>query len=666
MRDGWQRFKNFWTAEEVPRWIGLSLVAIMLFGLGAMGFLGVRDAQERLFTGLQGRQDASLALLVATLASVDQTDTAAQQRILRSYAVGHLCERLRVVGDDVVVASLSIDEIGKPRAADPELGTGRPERKEMRPLPSESHSIRRQAFRVPVPSLGVIRGARAEARGSGDAVAPPNRYVEGVLLARLDSGVGITTISNGVVVLLVIGVFLVLYRLMRRHFRSMARISETLIARGDQIEQDLELLRLSDTGNAAAKQWNRLIDLMEELSAAQRRSSASVELKQALEKSKRGELADVVDLIPHGLLHVTECGTLTYANPAAQRLMELTLASGERTPLAEIEVGPTGKLIVENIGKALRPEGSYDSVSEAVEVTTQGNAARAEARGSGETTYRIRIVPFSKRHRRGECVVMITDISQQVRAERACGEFVSQVTHELRTPLTNIRAYAETLSSGVFDDPKVITECYNVITKETRRLGRLIEDILSVSQLAVGTIQLHIDDLDLRALLTGAVRDLRGLADEKQIDMQVSLPAKLPVIQADRDKLAVVVNNLLGNALKYTHSGGSVRVGCQVSDEEALITVKDDGMGIDPVDHERIFEKFQRGSSPEVSDIEGTGIGLTTAREIVRQHGGDIEVMGVKGEGATFIVRLPLKDAAVHPGTAGSRGTEMGLTTHAG
>ena len=224
---------------------------------------------------------------------------------------------------------------------------------------------------------------------------------------------------------------------------------------------------------------------------------------------------------------------------------------------------------------------------------------------------------------------------------------MSQVTHELRTPLTNIRAYAETLSSGVFDDPKVITECYNVIMKETRRLSRLIEDILSISQLEVGTIQLRVDDVDLRTLMTESVRDLRALADEKQIDMQLSLPSKLPVIRGDRDKLAVVVNNLLGNALKYTQSGGSVRVGCQVSAEEVLITVKDTGMGIDPKDHDRIFEKFQRGSSPDVEEITGTGIGLTTAREIARRHGGDIVVMSSKGDGATFVVHIPVREESV-------------------
>jgi two-component system phosphate regulon sensor histidine kinase PhoR len=228
-----------------------------------------------------------------------------------------------------------------------------------------------------------------------------------------------------------------------------------------------------------------------------------------------------------------------------------------------------------------------------------------------------------------------------VRADRAREDFVSQVTHELRTPLTNIRAYAETLSSGVFEDPRVITECYNVITKETRRLSRLIEDILSISQIEVGSIRLVHDDVDLRTLLTDAVRDVRGLAEEKQIDLQLVLPAKLEPMRADRDKLAVVINNLLGNALKYTPPGGEVHVGCKSTAEKVMITVKDNGIGIPPDEHERVFEKFQRGSDPRVASEPGTGIGLTTAREIARRHGGDIELMSAAGQGSTFVVTLP-------------------------
>jgi signal transduction histidine kinase len=624
----WSRFKGFWAAEEIPRWIGLSLVGILLFGLGALAYLNVQETQARLTYEARRQHLSSMDLLVTTLAGIRPSDTAAHQRVLRSYAYGHACETLRVVnGNGRIIASLSVDEVGQPRPSDPELGDGHPDRRDWRRLPKAHGTIGRAVFRIPIPNLSGDNGDPTAAR----------RYVEGILLRPYNSTVSMTTISNGIVALMVIGMFFLLYRAMRRHFRSMALISENLMNRGDRIKSDLQELRLSDTQSALAVQWNRLIDLIDDLSTAEKRSTASTELMLALEKSKRGELADVVDILPYGVLHLGGHGTVSYANPVAQCLMGLTLEPGEFVSLDAAELTPTGSLTRDVVRNAF----NADSATSGYSLSTESVDA-----DDGSTTYRVRVLPFNKRERRGECVVLIADISQQVRAEQSAGEFVSQVTHELRTPLTNIRAYAETLSSGVVDDPKAVAECYNVITKETRRLGRLIEDVLSMSQLEVGSIQLQINDVDLRALLGDSVRDLRGLADEKEIDMQVALPSKLPVIQGDRDKLAVVVNNLLGNALKYSHAGGTVRVGCQITAEEVLISIKDNGIGIDPADHERIFQKFQRGSAAEVAQIEGSGIGLTTAREIARQHGGDIEVMSEVGQGAAFIVHLPLIEAS--------------------
>ena len=162
-----------------------------------------------------------------------------------------------------------------------------------------------------------------------------------------------------------------------------------------------------------------------------------------------------------------------------------------------------------------------------------------------------------------------------------------------------------------------------------------------MSQLDAGSIELEFDTVDLKTLLDEAVRDVRGLADEKKIDLQLILPAKLEPIRADRDKLAVVINNLLGNAIKYTPPDGNIVVGCQCTVNETAITVKDNGVGIDPSEHGRVFEKFARSQDPAVQNESGTGIGLYTAREIVRRHNGEIDLVSEKGAGSTFLVRLP-------------------------
>ncbi len=642
-------------AEEVPRWIGLSLLAILVFGLAGVSYRNARAARDRHVETVRYAHQSAVEMLAWVLSGPGEGAGRSHQRALRWFATRRRDDQLRVMDSaGVVLASLDLDEIGRPSPYPPVAEVGMPGLPvgtapgvaQSRALASDDPDVERWVVTVPLAAplaSGAYPTSPDESGGSEGA------YLQSVFTVRTNEDYGETAAGTAVVVLVVVGMFLVVYRLMRRHFRSMSRISENLrearangLGTGERLEQDLAALRLADAGSEVATQWNSLIDLVDELSAGARRASASAELKDVLERSRRGELADVLNVIPDGVLYVVDRDRMAYSNTMGQRLLELQQeesagSSSCGTALSELKVGAMGERILSQIRESLGSNGTYNSVS-AVVVSEPPDSSGAEGASS---SYRVRVLPFNVRKNRGECVVTITDISQQVRADRAAQEFVSQVTHELRTPLTNIRAYAETLSSGVFDDPQVVTECYNVITKETRRLTRLIEDMLSMSQLEVGTIKLQVDDVDLRALLSDSVRDVRGLADEKQIDMQLSLPSKVPVIRGDRDKLAVVVNNLLGNALKYTPSSGTIRVGCQEPGDEILITVKDSGMGIDPADHQRIFEKFQRGSDAEVKGIEGTGIGLTTALEIVRRHGGDIEVMSVKGEGATFIVHLP-------------------------
>ncbi|MHC4064005.1 MAG: sensor histidine kinase, partial [Planctomycetota bacterium] len=517
-----------------------------------------------------------------------------------------------------VLASTRPDEIGEPDPYDPQLGTLFPRRVEVARLPQEEDGASRCLVRLPIPEGGEV----------------PQQFVEGVFTSSLAAADRLTSHARTLMVILVAsGALFLLYRRLREHFRDISRIAGNLQASPEVLAHELDSLRVADSLGGVAQSWNSLIDMVEQLRGESRRASASEELRQVLERSTGGELADALNALPDGLIYITDGQTLRYANSMALRLSGWNRPENGRVQLSEIETSALGTKLVATISVARRGDGSFESRAEVVEDSAQGSS------------YRVRVLPLH-RHGLGECVVVITDISQQVRADRAREDFVSQVTHELRTPLTNIRAYAETLSSGMFDDPKVITDCYNVITKETRRLSRLIEDILSISQMEVGSIQLVQDDVDLRTLLSEAARDVRGLADEKDIDLQMALPSKLGTVRGDRDKLAVVINNLLGNALKYTPSGGSVCLGCKLSETGLMITVKDTGIGIDAEDHERIFEKFQRANDPDVQNEAGTGIGLTTAREIVRRHGGDIELMSTKGKGSTFVVKIPISASA--------------------
>ena len=267
-----------------------------------------------------------------------------------------------------------------------------------------------------------------------------------------------------------------------------------------------------------------------------------------------------------------------------------------------------------------------------------------DTRGEGdqEVTLRFRIMALPGRSGGGELLVTIEDIGQLRENERARDSFLYHVTHELRTPLTNIHAYVETLMQPDFDDEQTRKECYNVIISETRRLSRLVEDILSVSQLEVGTARLEMDDVDLLRLVRQMVQDNLGGADERQIDLTLALPPKVPKIKGDKQRLAVLFNNLIGNAIKYTPAGGKVTVQVEVADQSVLIAITDTGIGIAPDDQARVFEKFYRAADNAVQEIPGTGLGLALAREVARLHGGDIRLTSQLGQGTTFTIDLPV------------------------
>jgi signal transduction histidine kinase len=225
--------------------------------------------------------------------------------------------------------------------------------------------------------------------------------------------------------------------------------------------------------------------------------------------------------------------------------------------------------------------------------------------------------------------------------ERARDNFLYHVTHELRTPLTNIHAYTETLTQPGFDDEQTRKECYNVIISETKRLSTLVENILNVSQLEVGTARLDIGEVDLARLVRQMVQDNLGHADEKQIDLTLSLPPKMPKIRGDKQRLCVLLNNLIGNAVKYTPEGGKVEVRIERIDQQIQIAVADTGIGIAPEDQAHVFDKFYRAADSAVQEESGTGLGLSLAREVARLHGGEIHLESKPGTGSTFTIELP-------------------------
>jgi two-component system phosphate regulon sensor histidine kinase PhoR len=234
------------------------------------------------------------------------------------------------------------------------------------------------------------------------------------------------------------------------------------------------------------------------------------------------------------------------------------------------------------------------------------------------------------------------DITQQKLAEEMRDQFVDTATHELRTPLANIKAYAETLALADVIDVEQQKQFLNTINSEATRLARFVDDLLSVSSMELGSLSLNKQVTELNRMLNEVLNKVRPQIQEKGLTFDVVLPEKMPEPELDKDKIATVLVNLLGNAVKYTPAGGRVTFRVNVTDQQLEISVEDSGVGIAPDELEKVFEKFFRSQDPRVQEQTGTGLGLALAQEVVRLHGGRITVESEINKGSTFTVLLPL------------------------
>ncbi len=420
-------------------------------------------------------------------------------------------------------------------------------------------------------------------------------------------------------------VYFALYRRLRRHLRPLDAIQRNLQNYASGVEKEFIALSLSDSLGHIAQAWNHLIGQLAELRNQETEPASADLADDALRRFESRTLRSTLDRLPIGLLRFGPDQHVTYANLAAGRLL------GQP---AETLVGmPLASVVEEEVRAPL--VGAYTRSVAAMSID------RKRGDDEQQTTLRFAMIPARSSSPDREALITIEDVSHLQEADRARDNFLYHVTHELRTPLTNIQAYAETLTGPGFDDEKTRRECYNVIISETRRLSRLIEDILNISQLEVGTARIEMGQVDLVRLLRQIVQDHLGAADEKQIDLTLKLAPKVPRVQGDKQRLSVLITNLIGNAIKYTPEGGRVEVTLEVGELCVEITVADTGIGIAPEDQTHVFEKFYRAVSDEVQMVTGTGLGLAIAREVARLHGGDIHLESAPSKGSKFTVELP-------------------------
>jgi histidine kinase len=227
---------------------------------------------------------------------------------------------------------------------------------------------------------------------------------------------------------------------------------------------------------------------------------------------------------------------------------------------------------------------------------------------------------------------------EQVEAMRR--ELIANVAHELRTPLTSIKGYMEGLIDGVLPtEPGTFQQVY----READRLQRLVSDLQELSRVEAGAFQLNLQPVQMSDLIARITDRLRPQFEEKQMTLQLNLPADLPPVMADEDRVSQVLLNLIGNALQYTPSGGAVTNTAKIQNRDLLFTISDTGIGIPPEHLPHLFTRFYRVDKSRSRVGGGSGIGLTIVKHLVEAHGGQVwaESQGA-GRGSTFGFSLPV------------------------
>lgn len=246
-------------------------------------------------------------------------------------------------------------------------------------------------------------------------------------------------------------------------------------------------------------------------------------------------------------------------------------------------------------------------------------------------------------------VAVLHDTTEQEKEERERRLFVSNVSHELRTPLTSVKSYLEALDEGALSEP-VAPDFIKVSLNETNRMMRMVTDLLHLSRIDNATSQLDVELMNFTAFITFILNrfdKMRGADEEKKYELVRDYPLTSIWIEIDTDKMTQVIDNILNNAIKYSPDGGKITVTMKTTDDQMILSISDQGLGIPKQDLPRIFDRFYRVDRARSRAQGGTGLGLSIAKEIIKQHNGFIWAKSEYGKGSTFTIVLPYDKDAV-------------------
>ena len=338
-------------------------------------------------------------------------------------------------------------------------------------------------------------------------------------------------------------------------------------------------------------------------------------------ENERNKLSTLFLHMTDGVVAFSAAGTVIHYNPAATQMLSRSL-----DPTTRFDEVFADKADFEQLLTLRRPQYLEAQMT------------------AGSRELELFMAPFSSGQEQGGVMVVIHDVTEQRRSEQSRREFVANVSHELRTPLTNIKSYAETIvSAGDELPPELRNQFVGVIIGEADRMTRIVQDLLTLSKIDYGKMEMNISRFPFSRPVRSVYEAAKLNAEQTHgHTLTLDCPDDLPEVDGDRERIEQVLMNIVSNAIKYTPDGGKIQIAAGVSGKNVFVRVSDNGIGIPEKDLPRLFERFYRVDKARSRESGGTGLGLSIAREILKEHKGDIRIESVYGEGTDVTITLPI------------------------
>lgn len=335
----------------------------------------------------------------------------------------------------------------------------------------------------------------------------------------------------------------------------------------------------------------------------------------------------ILNSMTDGVIAVNENGEVLFINHVTEEILGISQLSSYGQNILGVIRNYEVERIFEKVLKSMKP------------LTQEVKLLTPEPK-----LFRLQATPLAA-YETGQSgvLVLLHDITERKKLEDMRSEFIANISHELRTPLTSIQGFLETLVGGALEDPAATSHFLDIMSKETERLTKLVDELLNLSKIEGRRVVHRWQTVKLTDNINRVTTMFLPQARDKNLALITEAPADLPAVYGDSDMLTQVLINLVDNAVKYTPAGGKISIRAINEGTDVKVVVEDTGVGIPPESLPRVFERFYRVDKARSRELGGIGVGLAIVKHIIRAHGGKTFAQSKVGEGSVFSFTLPVE-----------------------